>query len=73
MTEIPKISGVGFETTLGAVRKLDDYGVLRRTRNVGRATVYRFDSDSRRSKALESLAFRIADGRAEWQAAHPAG
>lgn len=64
VTEISRISGVGFKTTLRIVHKLEDDGVLLRTRNVGRAIMYRFNSDSRRSKFLENLACQIADERA---------
>ena len=61
ISEISRISGVGFKTTLGIVHKLEEENILRRTRNVGRAIMYRFELDSPRSKAVENLAFRLAD------------
>lgn len=61
ISEISRISGVGFKTTLSIVHKLEDEGILQRTRNVGKAIMYKFESASPRSMAIESLAFRLAD------------
>ncbi len=61
ISDISRISGVGFKTTLGVVRKLEREEILQKTRNVGRAIMYKFESDSPRSKAMENLAFRLAD------------
>ena len=63
-SEISEISGVGFKTTLAIVHKLVEDNILLKTRNVGRAIMYKINSESPIAKSLEKLAFQIADERA---------
>ena len=64
ISDISSSAGVGFKTALGIVHKLEDDGIILKTRNVGRAIMYRFNRDSPSARALENLAFRIADEHA---------
>ena len=63
ISDIAKISGVGFKTTLSIVHKLENQEVLTRTRNVGNAILYKLNPDSAQSKSISKLAFEIAKKR----------
>ena len=63
ISEISRISGVGFKTTLEAVHKLEEQGVFVLTRSVGRSKMYQFNPKSPQSKSIEKLAFAIAKNR----------
>ena len=63
ITDISNTSGVGFKTTLNAVHKLEERGVLKRTRQVGNAILYKMNPDSAQAKLITSLAFEIAKKR----------
>lgn len=63
ISDISKISGVGFKTALGVVHKLEDQKVLKRTRHVGNAIMYELNSGSAQAKSIERLAFEIAKKR----------
>lgn len=63
ISDISKISGVGFKTTLNIVHKLEDQGVLKRTRQIGNAILYRLNPNSAQAKSISKLAFEIAKKR----------
>ena len=63
ISDISRISGVGFKTTLEAVHKLEEQGVFTLNRTVGRSKMYQFNSKSPQSKSIEKLAFDIAENR----------
>jgi len=63
ISDISKISGVGFKTTLNIVHKLEDQGVLKRTRQIGNAILYKLNPDSAQAKSISNLAFEIAKKR----------
>ncbi len=63
ISDISKISGVGFKTTLNIVHKLENQEVLTRTRNIGNAILYKLNPDSVQSKSISKLAFEIAKKR----------
>jgi len=63
ISDISKISSVGFKTTLKIVHDLESQGVLERTRNIGNAILYKLNSDSSQAKSINKLAFEIAKGR----------
>ena len=60
IADISEISGVGIKTTLRVVHKLESEGILLRTRNVGRAIMFKLNPDSRSARALERLVFQIS-------------
>ena len=64
ITDIANMSGVGIKTTLRIVHRLESDGVLLRTRNVGRAIMFKINPDSERAKTLEKLSFQVAHERA---------
>ena len=63
ISDISKISGVGFKTTLNIIHKLEEQGVLKRTRQIGNALLYRLNLDSTQAKSINKLAFEIAKKR----------
>lgn len=63
ISDISRISGVGFKTTLGIIHKLADQKVFFKTRNVGKANMYRLNLDSSQSQHISHLAFEIAKKR----------
>lgn len=63
ITDIANLSGVGIKTTLRIVHRLESDGVLLRTRNVGRAIMFKINPDSERAKTLEKLSFQVAHER----------
>ena len=64
ISDISKVSRVGFKTTLNIVHKLEDQGVLKRTRKIGNAILYKINPDSSQAKSISKLAFEIAKKRA---------
>lgn len=63
ISDISRISGVNFKTTLNVVHKLEDQEVLKKTRTVGKAIMYQLNSDSSQAKSISKLAFEIAKKR----------
>ncbi|TBR24412.1 MAG: hypothetical protein EPO63_03960 [Candidatus Nitrosotenuis sp.] len=63
ISDISRISGVNFKTTLNVVHKLEDQEVLKKTRTVGKAIMYQLNSDSAQAKSISKLAFEIAKKR----------
>jgi len=63
ISDISKVSGVGFKTTMNVVHKLEDQGVLKRTRRIGNAILYKLNPGSAQAKSISKLAFEIAKRR----------
>lgn len=63
ISDISRISGVGFKTTLGIVHKLEDQGVFLKTREVGKAIMYILNMESPQSQHISHLAFETAKKR----------
>jgi len=64
-TDIAKNSGVSFRHVLRALPKLEKYGLIMKTRQVGRASLYKINMENPIAKALHELAFQIAVHDAE--------
>lgn len=68
--EIAKGANVS-RTTLDAIwKRLIETGIIKETRNIGRATLYRFNKDSMISKILIEMDFVISKQYAEGLADH---
>lgn len=63
ISDISRISGVNFKTTLNVVHKLEDQEVIKKTRTVGKAMMYQLNPDSAQAKSISKLAFEIAKKR----------
>ncbi|MBS1268974.1 MAG: hypothetical protein MAG458_01710 [Nitrosopumilus sp.] len=63
ISDIGKHSGITFKTALNEVKKLEEQGVLIRTRNVGKAIMFQFNSESIQAKSLRKLCLDIAKSR----------
>jgi len=65
ISDIAKNSGVGFKTTLNEIHRLDDQGVIKNTRSVGKALMYTMDPDSLQAQSIQKLSLDIATQRAK--------
>lgn len=63
ISDIAENSGVGFKTTLGVVKHLEDQQVIINTRNVGRALMFKLNTESNQAKSISTLALNIATRR----------
>lgn len=63
ISDISKNSGVGFKTTLGIIHKLEGQNVLKNTRPVGKALMYKLNLESSQAKSISRLALEIANER----------
>ena len=63
ISDIATNSGIGFKTTLGIIKHLEEQQIIVNTRNVGRALMYRLNPDSKKAKKISSLALHIATSR----------
>ena len=63
ISDIARISGVNFKTTLGVIHKLEEQDVIKRTRTVGKAIIYQLNPNSAQAKSISTLAFEIAKKR----------
>ena len=63
ISDISKNSGVGFKTTLGVVKSLEEQQILFQKRTVGRAKMYVLNPDSQEAKSISKLALDIATKR----------
>lgn len=68
-SDIAKNSGVSFRTVLRLLPRLEELGVVKKTRNVGKALMYQFDVNNPIAKAANELAWQIAKHDAEKVAA----
>jgi predicted transcriptional regulator len=59
-TEISKNSGVAWKTLYRIWPTLEKYGLIVKTRRIGRAELYKLNEESPIAKALNELAFQIA-------------
>jgi len=59
-TEISRNSGVAWKTLYRIWPLLEKYGLVVKTREIGRAQMYRLNKESPIAKALNELAFQIA-------------
>lgn len=60
ISDIAENSGVGFKTTLEVVKELEDRQIIVKTRNVGRALMYKINLDSKQTQAIKQLATHTA-------------
>ena len=59
-SDIAKNSGVSFRTALSLLEKLEALGLIKQTRRVGRAQMYRLDLENEAAKALVALTHELA-------------
>lgn len=59
-TDIAESSGVSQRTVFRELPKLESAGLIKFTRNVGRAKMFKLDSESETAKLLEKFAFGVA-------------
>lgn len=59
-SDIAENSGVSFRTVLRELPRLEEIGVVKKTRNVGRALMYQLNINNPITKTLNELAFQIA-------------
>jgi len=65
VSDIAKNSGASFRTVLRELPKLEERGLLKMTRRVGRAKLYKLNIDSEVGSALDKLALKLASIEAE--------
>jgi len=63
ISDIATHSGIGFKTTLGIIKHLQEQQVIVNTRNVGRALMFKLNLDSKKAKIISNLALNIATSR----------
>lgn len=63
ISDISRISGVNFKTTLNIIHKLEEQEVIKKTRTVGKAMMYMLNENSPQAKSIGRLAFEIAKKR----------
>lgn len=63
ISDISRISGVNFKTTLNIIHKLEEQEVIKKTRTVGKAIMYQLNLGSAQAKSISNLAFVIAKKR----------
>jgi predicted transcriptional regulator len=59
-SDIAKNAGVNFRTVLRLLPRLEELGVIKQTRRVGKALMYQFNVENPIAKAIDDLSFRIA-------------
>lgn len=64
-TDIAESSGVSKRTVFRELPKLESAGLVKFTRNVGRAKMFKLDPESIAGKLLEKLVFEIATTRTD--------
>jgi DNA-binding MarR family transcriptional regulator len=64
-TDIAELSDVSPKTIIKELAKFELAGLVKFTRNVGRAKMYRLDVNSLTAKALQQLAFALAEKDSE--------
>jgi MarR-like DNA-binding transcriptional regulator SgrR of sgrS sRNA len=60
-TDIAELADVSPKTVIKELAKFELTGLVKFTRNVGRAKMYRLDVNSQTAKALQQLAFALAE------------
>lgn len=71
ISDISRNSGLSFKTALGEVKNLESQDVIFKTRNVGKANMYKLNLDSNQGHYIDKLIFEIAKKRATEQANQP--
>ena len=64
-TNIADSSGVSKRTVFREIPKMESVGLIKLTRNVGRAKMFKLNPESKAAKFLEQFAFEIAGKRIE--------
>jgi len=62
--DIAKYSGLSVKHTLREMAKLEEYGLIKKTRNVGSSRMYKFNMDDPAAQLLDKFLTTIADKRA---------
>ena len=65
ITDIGKNSGLSFKTGFDEVKRLESQGILIKTRVVGKAILYKLDTESEHVQDIMKLAWDIAKNRAK--------
>jgi len=60
ISDIAEYSGIGFKTALEVIRDLEEQQVIVKTRNVGRALMYKLNLESKHTQSINRLATDIA-------------
>lgn len=60
ISDIAEHSGIGFKTALEVVKDLEEQQVIVKTRNVGRALMYKLNLNSKHAQSISQLATNIA-------------
>ena len=71
ISDISRNTGLSFKTALGEVKNLESQDVIFKTRNVGKANMYKLNLDSNQGHYIDKLIFEIAKKRAIEQAERP--
>jgi len=71
ISDISRNTGLSFKTALGEVKNLENQDVIFKTRNVGKANMYKLNLDSNQGHYVDKLIFEIAKKRAIEQAERP--
>lgn len=64
VSDISKNAGISFKTALNEIKNLERQGVVYRTRNVGKAIMYKLNLDSKQGFYIDKLIFELATKRA---------
>ena len=64
ISDISRNAGLSFKTALGEVKNLESQDVILKTRNVGKANMYKLNLDSNQGHYIDKLIFEIAKKRA---------
>ena len=64
ISDISRNAGLSFKTALGEVKNLESQDVILKTRNVGKANMYKLNLDSEQGHYINKLVFEIAKKRA---------
>ncbi|MGI0086887.1 MAG: winged helix-turn-helix domain-containing protein [Nitrosotalea sp.] len=64
VSDIAKNSMVSFKTVLNEIKNLERQGIVSRTRNVGKAIMYKLNLDSKQGVYIDKLVFELATKRA---------
>ena len=60
-SDIARMSGIGWQTLYRSWGTLEKYDLVKFTRNIGRAQLYKFNEESPIAKSLARLALDVAD------------
>ena len=65
ITDIGKNSGLSFKTGFDEIKRLESQGILVKTRVVGKAILYKLDTESEHVQDIMKLAWDIAKNKAK--------